>query len=676
MAKKVFTLLMAVMLVVCYMPGMAFAGTDENATNTAKTKFVDMPSDWSTTALENAAANGLIKGYEDTDGLHIKPNGTLKRAEMATVVNRAFGSKEKASLGGVNDIASGAWYEAEMAKAVHMGTMKKDSQMRPNANITRQEACTILARAFKMKSSSKNALDKFADKGSVASWAKESLSALVEKGYMTGSAGNLNPKANMTRAQFAKIMDNMVKEYITTAGTVEKVAEKGNVMVNVPGVTLKNVTVYGDLIIGDGVGTGEFTLDSVKVTGNTIVRGGGVNSVIIKGNSNIGNVVIAKVDGNVRVAVEGNAKVSVVVVEDGKNDVKVEGKITTLKVEAETPVVIQKAEIANVEVVAKNADVTVAKDAKVTTLKVEATKTDLKINGTVKNVKVEKQATGAKIEISKDAKVTKLEANANVTTSGEGKAATTTGTGDIKNSKGEVIKKGDNASTGGGGGSSSGGGGGHTPTPDYKYQVKVGEHVAQITDLVKNENAKFEMGSYEKFANVCIVLANDKATEAQKKKIQDILTGADSSLTGIDFDSSKHDKGIMDAYDALNKEKTLDNFQALALATAVVLDKQTSTKEKIVDEYIAVANKIKNEDIEATYNGKKGTLTEVVATVKGENYVLFEAKKGADKATITKFVDAVYGNKLVDVIDKSAEITVKGTDGAADVSYTAEIIRF
>ena len=37
-------------------------------------------------------------------------------------------------------------------------------------------------------------------------------------------------------------------------------------MVNTPGVTLMNITVIGDLIIGDGVGDGEAALENVKLT--------------------------------------------------------------------------------------------------------------------------------------------------------------------------------------------------------------------------------------------------------------------------------------------------------------------------------------------------------------------------------------------------------------------------
>lgn len=451
--RKLMAIVLVLMMVFCYMPGAAFAETDEAGTN-----FTDMPNDWSTAALKNAVSNGLIKGYEGEDGTYIKPAGTLTRAEMATVVNRAFGAEDKASLSGANDIAAGAWYEAEMAKAVQMGTIKKDTQMRPNANITRQEACTILARAFKMEceDSSHAALNGFADKNAIASWAEESLCALVEAGYMSGSGGNLNPAANMTRAEFAKIMDNMVKQYITEAGIAENITAAGNVMINVPGVELKNSKISGNLIIGDGIGSGELTLDSVNVSGDTVVRGGGVNSIIITGDSNLGNVIVAKVNGNVRVSVEGNAKVNVVVIADGKNDVQVEGKIATLKVDAETPVMIQKAEITKVEVTAANAAVTVSKDSTVTTMSVEAAKADLSIEGTVKTIVAEKAAEGTNLEIAKDAKVDKLETNAEINKTGEGNPSTTTGTGSITEGGSTTTP---DSSTGGSTGGGGGGGG-------------------------------------------------------------------------------------------------------------------------------------------------------------------------------------------------------------------------
>lgn len=303
--------------------------------------YTDMPTDWSKAGLEAAISNGLLKG----DNGKIMPNAFLTRAQMATMVNRAFGTTEKASLSNFVDVPSSAWYYDDMAKAVHMQTfMGSGNQLNPDSFITREEAFAVLARAFKLSEENGTALNGFSDKDSVSSWAKGGISALVSAGYVSGFNGQINPKQNITRAEFAKIMDNLVKIYIQKAETYSHDAQ-GNVMVNVPGAVLKNMTITGNLIIGDGVGNGDVTLENVVVTGTTIVRGGGVHSIRITGNSDLKNIVVVRVDGEVRVYAENGTQVGTVVV-DGKDDVIVEGKVGDIKVDA-----------SNVQVIAKNATI-------------------------------------------------------------------------------------------------------------------------------------------------------------------------------------------------------------------------------------------------------------------------------------------------------------------------------
>ncbi|MDD4779866.1 MAG: hypothetical protein PHT02_04540, partial [Tissierellia bacterium] len=76
-----------------------------------------------------------------------------------------------------------------------------------------------------------------------------------------------------------QVMHNIIKDYVNTA-TVHESVNTGNIIVNTPNATLKNVTVKGDLIIADGVGEGEVTLDNVKVEGRMLVRAGGSGTEI------------------------------------------------------------------------------------------------------------------------------------------------------------------------------------------------------------------------------------------------------------------------------------------------------------------------------------------------------------------------------------------------------------
>lgn len=357
--------LLVLAMVLTMIPIFSYAET------TSSSGFVDMPNDWSTDALEKAVSNGLISGFDEYGLKYIKPGSALTRAQMATIVNRAFGAVNTTSISGARDVSSSDWFYREMAKAVKMGTFKLDTYMRPDAPITRQEAFTVLARAFKLTSTNNIALNNFLDGSSVASYAKSAMSAMINSKYVTGSGGYLYPEANMSRAEFAKVMDNLVKRYCDEASEVVTVSSlTGNLLINKANVTLRNSVIRGDLIIGDGVGSGDVTLDNVDVTGNIVVRGGGTNTVLIKGNCDVNNMTVAKVDGNVRVTVESGARIDVANIDDGTDDVILEGDFRTIHVNAEIEMAINDAEIDSM-IVYETSTITLDADTEVDRLTVE-----------------------------------------------------------------------------------------------------------------------------------------------------------------------------------------------------------------------------------------------------------------------------------------------------------------
>ncbi|HHU17190.1 MAG TPA: hypothetical protein GXZ70_03045 [Clostridiales bacterium] len=389
MKKKILPLLLTFLLAFGMLPATTFANEDGQAHD-----FADMPNNWSTAALKKAVENELLKGYTVSGKKLINANAPLKRAEMAAVVNRAFGAVKTAELNGVTDVASKAWYASDMAKAVMMGTFMKDTKMRPESNITRQEAFVVLARAFKVSSDTaeNKALANYSDQNRIAAWAKKDINAMLEAGYVQGSDGKLNPNANISRAEFATVMDNLVKQYIDIPGDVTDISTSGNVLIRVPGVTLKDLTIKGDLIIADGVGEGDVTLDNVKVEGRTVVRGGGENSVIIKGNSDLSKVIVCKVDGKVRISIEGEADVEVIYVDDGSDDVLIKGSIGTLEVAGD-----------NITAFATDANLTkavVSGDHSTIILRDKSNMKEGNITGNASKIIVENGATADKITIS------------------------------------------------------------------------------------------------------------------------------------------------------------------------------------------------------------------------------------------------------------------------------------
>ncbi|MFA9423172.1 MAG: GLUG motif-containing protein [Sedimentibacter sp.] len=316
--KKRIAILLTIAMIISMIQLPAFAQETKS--------FSDMPENWSTQALQNAVSNGLLNGYNGK----ISPNDYLTRAQMAAVVNRAFNATEKAPLKNFNDVTVSSWYYEHMEIALKMKTFMGNGHgfLEPENNITREEAFVVLARAFKISGEAESALDGFSDKDMVSSWAKDSLASLVKAGYIAGSNGKLNPKLNIIRAEFAKLMDNLLKQYIKTSGTYTQVVS-GNVMINVPGVTMKDVVINGDLIIGDGVGDGDVTFDNVEVAGRVLVRGGGINSIIIKGNSKIHKIIVARVDGEVRIYAQDGTEVGTFIA-DGLDNVLIEGKFQSV----------------------------------------------------------------------------------------------------------------------------------------------------------------------------------------------------------------------------------------------------------------------------------------------------------------------------------------------------------
>lgn len=269
-----------------------------NAFAAVPSDFSDFPTDWSAPAMTHAVQNGLLNG---SDG-KILPKGLLTRAQMATMVNRAFASSAKASLTSFTDMVPGVWHYDEMAKSVQMGAFQgADGKLSPNDPITREQAFAVLARAFGLADGKASSLDKFSDGAQVSSWAKGAVAALVEQGYVTGANGALNPQSYITRAEFAQVMDALVAAYGDQ--DLKDQTVEGNLILRTNS-TLENVTVKGDLILADGVSAA--SLKNVTVTGRLVVRGG-TDGVKLTKSTAKGGIQLANPNGTPKLTIDGKA---------------------------------------------------------------------------------------------------------------------------------------------------------------------------------------------------------------------------------------------------------------------------------------------------------------------------------------------------------------------------------
>lgn len=275
----------------------AFAASPED--------FHDFPTDWSAAGLRSAVQNGLLNGSNgEIDG-----NGLLTRAQLAAIVNRAFGADKAADLSGFTDVRPDAWYHNDMAVSVAMGAFQgANGKLNPESPITREEAFAVLARAFGLDGDA-SALSDYTDGGSVSPWAKSAVSALIDSGFVNGANGRLNPRSSITRAEFAKVISGMASTFADNglSDTVD-----GNVIVRSSGASLAGKTINGDLILADGAAQADLT--NVTVTGRILIRGGADG--VTFGNTSAGRGIIVHSDVSIAgtadsITVAGAAAVTV-----------------------------------------------------------------------------------------------------------------------------------------------------------------------------------------------------------------------------------------------------------------------------------------------------------------------------------------------------------------------------
>ena len=383
-------------------------------------QYKDFPNDWSAKSLEQAIDDGLLNG---SNGM-IDAKGLLTRAQMAAIVSRSFGAAKTASLDDYRDVLPSAWYYSDMGKAVKMGAFQgANGLLNPDAPITREEAFTVLARAFALEGGGSATLKDFVDGGTVSSWASESVAALVAGGYVNGANGMLNLKNNITRAEFAKVITGMAASYVGAEGVSGKTVE-GNVIVRESGASLSGMTINGDLIIADSAD--KVSLDNVKVTGRIVIRGA-LTEASLKNSSAGKGVLVSNPNGAASLSVSGGSVGTVT----AKSDLVVSGSVDNI-------------------VIAEKAALTVQSGASVGSVTVSAAGASVSGAGTVSAV----QANANNVTVStKNTKVTAASGVSGV------KA------GDKTVSSGKTETVGTTTSSGG----SSSGGGSSSSRSDYSY---------------------------------------------------------------------------------------------------------------------------------------------------------------------------------------------------------------
>lgn len=180
--------------------------------------FADTVGHWAKTPIAQLYFKGVMQGSEGSDGLvRYRPDDSMTRQEFVVSMVRASGvdleKYAETELPFADENAIADWAVDAMKAAYTLGWFTgsgkgEDLYAMPTATVTREAAMTMLARSISASSES-DALNAFADAGRVSDWAKDSLTAMVEKGIINGIDGYLKPQGNVTRAQVAVMLYRM-----------------------------------------------------------------------------------------------------------------------------------------------------------------------------------------------------------------------------------------------------------------------------------------------------------------------------------------------------------------------------------------------------------------------------------------------------------------------------------
>ncbi len=124
---------------------------------------------------------------------------------------RALGLRPEVYKNNYFDVKEGEWYSEYISTASYYGLVSgyDNGTFKPDGNITRQEAMTIIARAMditklgeELEIDASGILTTFNDNADVSGWAKDSVSKCVKTGVVTGRGNDqIAPLDSITRVE-------------------------------------------------------------------------------------------------------------------------------------------------------------------------------------------------------------------------------------------------------------------------------------------------------------------------------------------------------------------------------------------------------------------------------------------------------------------------------------------
>lgn len=229
--KRITSLIMAAILSLTTLYGTASA-----------TSVSDISGHWAEGVISKWLDAEKINGYEDGT---FKPDNLVTRAEFVTILSNVVSDNgmNEEEVQPFKDVEPGEWFYDNVTRMLQAGIVSEADYFYPNDYITREDAMTMIGRAFYVRSFDPVSVESFADYDKISDYAIDYVAGFVENGYVKGYEDNtIRPKDPITRAESLQILDNLgiVHDKNSLEGIMDRIYE--GVEAQMPSVMYTRIT--------------------------------------------------------------------------------------------------------------------------------------------------------------------------------------------------------------------------------------------------------------------------------------------------------------------------------------------------------------------------------------------------------------------------------------------------
>jgi len=172
--------------------------------------------DWAVEAINHMAELGFINGRSK---YVFAPDDSCSKADFSIVLVKLLGFENNETSGNFADVNSSDYFAKYVAvvKERDMGAGVNNNNFYPRNAITREEIMYMVFRGLENAGVHLNpdtsVLDKYTDSANISEQYRIAVAALINEDIVSGtSATTIDPKATITRAQMAVLLDNVYDE--------------------------------------------------------------------------------------------------------------------------------------------------------------------------------------------------------------------------------------------------------------------------------------------------------------------------------------------------------------------------------------------------------------------------------------------------------------------------------